>query len=144
MALIACNECRKEISDQAKSCPSCGAPIKKPKKSIGAGTIILVVAVVFWAFVFLPKGGSSNSSSDYQMMAAAKKSVLKMLKDPDSAEFRNEHVGTGGIPCGEVNAKNSFGGYTGFKRYLGFDELLMVEDSMKNDQAFEKLWMDHC
>ena len=27
MALVACNECQKEISDQAAACPHCGAPV---------------------------------------------------------------------------------------------------------------------
>ena len=27
MALINCNECGREVSDKAQSCPSCGAPI---------------------------------------------------------------------------------------------------------------------
>ncbi len=29
MALIKCNECKKEISDQAEACPHCGSPVKK-------------------------------------------------------------------------------------------------------------------
>lgn len=33
--------------------------------------------------------------------------------DPDSAKFRNQKGN-----CGEVNAKNKFGGYVGFKRYI--------------------------
>ena len=41
--------------------------------------------------------------------------VKTKLKDPDSAEFRNVyfHRGSEDIPmtCGEVNSKNSFGGY---------------------------------
>jgi len=28
MALVNCNECNAEISDQAISCPKCGCPIK--------------------------------------------------------------------------------------------------------------------
>ena len=34
MALIKCSECLKEISENAKTCPHCGNPIKKikPKK----------------------------------------------------------------------------------------------------------------
>ncbi len=34
MALINCDECGKEISDSASSCPGCGAPVAaaKPKK----------------------------------------------------------------------------------------------------------------
>ena len=29
MSLIKCSECGKEISDKAKVCPNCGAPIKE-------------------------------------------------------------------------------------------------------------------
>jgi DNA-directed RNA polymerase subunit RPC12/RpoP len=32
MALIHCSECGREISDQALSCPGCGAPTKAPIK----------------------------------------------------------------------------------------------------------------
>lgn len=50
---------------------------------------------------------------------ATKEIVRATLKDPDSAQFRNvalflNESGTGRV-CGEVNAKNSFGGYTGFE-----------------------------
>lgn len=51
--------------------------------------------------------------SEYQ---AAEKLVADTLKDPSSAQFRNlkKDKLTGSI-CGEVNAKNSYGAYTGFK-----------------------------
>ncbi|WP_208348649.1 hypothetical protein [Pseudaestuariivita rosea] len=43
------------------------------------------------------------------------------FKDPAAAQFRNERVyrmATGGtVVCGEVNGKNSFGAYVGFKPY---------------------------
>jgi hypothetical protein len=54
MALMACGECRKEVSDKAVSCPHCGAPINqmaaipvKPQKdkNVGCGTLIVVVVV---------------------------------------------------------------------------------------------------
>jgi predicted amidophosphoribosyltransferase len=32
MALINCKECNKEISDQAQSCPHCGAPLQSNNK----------------------------------------------------------------------------------------------------------------
>ena len=46
------------------------------------------------------------------------------LKDSDSAKFRSVRYlpgDTGGLwqMCGEVNAKNSFGGYVGFTRFFG-------------------------
>jgi hypothetical protein len=40
------------------------------------------------------------------------------LIDPSSAQFRNVAV-VGGWVCGEVNAKNRFGAYVGFKPFYG-------------------------
>lgn len=48
--------------------------------------------------------------------------VRKALKDPGSAQFGEmSAVIDGGMitVCGFVNAKNSFGGFTGQKRYIG-------------------------
>lgn len=50
-----------------------------------------------------------------------KDKVLEQLKDPASAEFREIKVSIfNGAPlvCGEVNAKNSYGGYTGFRHFM--------------------------
>lgn len=42
-----------------------------------------------------------------------------MLKDPDSAVFKDVwHVGGGRALCGQVNAKNSYGGYSGFRPFV--------------------------
>lgn len=55
---------------------------------------------------------------------AAQDAVRQMLKDPESARFRSvastAHVTPRGekvYVCGEVNAKNSFGGYVGFRHF---------------------------
>lgn len=57
--------------------------------------------------------------------AKAAELVKAQLKDPDSARFRNvrtvpllgagDHLGD--VYCGEVNARNSMGGYTGFASF---------------------------
>lgn len=40
------------------------------------------------------------------------------LKDPDSAQFKDiKHMGDDGF-CGYVNAKNAFGGYTGYTMFV--------------------------
>jgi len=47
--------------------------------------------------------------------------VANQMKDPNSTEFRNWHAfesDNGLIVCGEVNAKNSFGGYVGFVHFV--------------------------
>ncbi len=41
MALINCKECGKEISDQAKSCPHCGMPLKKKGKGFAVASLVL-------------------------------------------------------------------------------------------------------
>lgn len=61
MALIACRECGKEISDKAASCPNCGALIKKPS-GCGCGTLIMIGVVVFIIIGFFSSNDSSNES----------------------------------------------------------------------------------
>lgn len=46
--------------------------------------------------------------------STVKNEVKAQLIDPDSAKFRNIHIFKNGNYCGEVNAKNSMGGYSGF------------------------------
>ena len=59
MALIKCPECEKEISDQAKYCPSCGYGLnsmsvedKKNIKKIGLAIIGVAVAIVLIAVIY--------------------------------------------------------------------------------------------
>ncbi|MBS1170021.1 MAG: hypothetical protein H6R01_939 [Burkholderiaceae bacterium] len=61
MALVACKECGKEVSTEAKSCPNCGAkPPKKPSMivRVGGGIILASLAAAF----FMGAGGSKEAS----------------------------------------------------------------------------------
>ncbi|KZC24064.1 hypothetical protein RHOFW104T7_10680 [Rhodanobacter thiooxydans] len=52
-------------------------------------------------------------------LAAIKEGMATMLKDADSAKFRNVFVDDKtGMACGMVNAKNGMGGYTGFTYFM--------------------------
>lgn len=64
----------------------------------------------------------------------AKADVRKQLTDPDSAEFRNLRKLPGEAVCGEVNAKNAYGGYVGFKHFYRFGLAGIVEFTGPNDQ----------
>lgn len=63
--------------------------------------------------------------TDAQAIAAAKSAVAAKLKDPESARFtetvRKTTPNLRGEPtdvvCGKINAKNSYGGYTGAKPF---------------------------
>lgn len=49
--------------------------------------------------------------------------ITKDLKDPASTEFRNE-VFKDNVLCGELNSKNSYGAYVGFKKFVSGREPL--------------------
>ena len=54
-------------------------------------------------------------------MERDKSTVEAILKDADSAKFENVYISfmqDSPVTCGKVNAKNSFGGYTGFKEFI--------------------------
>jgi len=55
MPLIKCKECKKEISSNAISCPSCGAPVKPLKKKRGFVNSLkkmIIYGVIFWALIY--------------------------------------------------------------------------------------------
>jgi hypothetical protein len=74
--------------------------------------------------------------------------IRAKLKDPDSAEFRNVNFyAGGGVPmaCGEVNAKNGFGGYTGFEPFVAAgSELAFLSSEMTSSREFRKVWNQFC
>jgi hypothetical protein len=71
-------------------------------------------------------------TSEQEMAATA--AVAAMLKDPESARFQGIYgMQWAGHPevtsiCGEVNAKNSYGGYAGFSRFLVAGSLVELWD----------------
>jgi hypothetical protein len=67
----------------------------------------------FTALATLAFAGCSLPSST----EPAKAAVRDILKDPASAQFRNVYVQKTGVTCGQVNAKNAFGGYVGFRGF---------------------------
>lgn len=56
-------------------------------------------------------------------IGAVKEAVAERLKDPGSAQFGEMRAarqpGKNAIVCGEVNARNSYGGYVGRRTYTG-------------------------
>lgn len=66
-----------------------------------------------------------------ETIVAAKRAVRGELKDPDTAKFRDVHANyseeLGVVACGRVNAKNEFGGYTGFRRFVSGGKSVILE-----------------
>lgn len=58
------------------------------------------------------------SCGEDSRITEAKQSIASDLKDPNSVEYRNLHKYSESVVCGEYNAKNSYGGYIGFKPFI--------------------------
>jgi len=81
----------------------------------------------------------SEQSKRIQVQTDSRIALKNFLKDSNSAEIRN-HNGN----CGEVNSKNSFGGYTGFKRFIASPTIVAVEGENMNPEEFQKAWNQVC
>lgn len=62
--------------------------------------------------------GCVPASPDAALIDAAKSAVSRDLKDPSSAQFRDVSVIKQYCVFGEVNSKNSFGAFVGFKKFV--------------------------
>lgn len=108
-------------------------------------------AVIIMAIALAGCSGPSpeiqQESKDRAMVMAAQDMVRATLKDPESAQFRNGRIRKfqgKDVACGEVNANNSFGGKTGFKRYVAASEDAVVTEEGMEPAEFEKVWGEIC
>lgn len=84
---------------------------------------------------------AAAAPKDAQLISTAKTRLQYDLKDPESARYRNVVVIRENV-CGEFNAKNSMGGYVGFKRFMAIGgQVVFVEGEGAN---FESLWSGIC
>lgn len=146
MAIKPCKECGGPVSEKAEQCPLCGA--KQPKKT---SPFVMFLAVLLGGAALIamvtPKSENNQSQAkpltEEDIMSAkqiqAYATIKKSLKDPDSAVI-NFYKGK---PCGQVNAKNSFGGYNGFKRIVILKDI-NIEGQGLSDTQFQKLWNNYC
>ncbi len=89
---------------------------------------------------------SNIDAEDSRLRSDAKEAVRANLRDPGSAEFRDVVVvrKPGSIAvCGEVNARNGFGGYTGFTQFMARDAKAALR-SGPSDAAFVTRWNRAC
>jgi hypothetical protein len=83
----------------------------------------------------------------------AKVILATKLKDGASARFLGvvhapSKSGGAGIVCGWVNAKNSFGGYVGYKPFVVSGDTVMIrdesQDQFNNKSIFDMYWFHGC
>ena len=79
---------------------------------------LLIVCAAFVATAAL-------AQDEQVLIETTKQAVAGAMKDPSSVQFQNLTVLNGGktrAVCGEYNAKNSYGGYVGFKRFYKYED----------------------
>ena len=81
-----------------------------------------------------------SKEADAAKVQVVKMSIAKSLKDPDSAKFRGVKLKWGTV-CGEVNAKNSYGGYAGYRRFYAIDG---TDVHMEETRFSEAQWAQFC
>lgn len=62
-----------------------------------------------------------KTKNEDEVIELGKQALKEILKDPESAQFRNVQLKSyagGAVICGEVNAKNSYGGYIGAEDFM--------------------------
>lgn len=147
MAMKKCKECGGAVSDKAGACPHCGAPVKSQRKPIGclSSIALIVFAVIVFSAALAPSGTSTSlnaprektqaekdADAGWTAIAVAKRVMEQSLKDPDSAKFGPVFaVQTDdgqAVACGHVNAKNSFGGYSGEKGFILGSGIAVLEE----------------
>ena len=78
----------------------------------------------------------AKPGGSFASISIAQKNVKYILKDADSAEFRNVGViippkldtNVMGMVCAEVNAKTGFGGYGGYTKFLVIAGIPVIDD----------------
>lgn len=87
----------------------------------------------------LAAGSTNISEVKYQRLA--REQAMANLKDPGSAQFRNQN----GF-CGEVNSKNALGGYVGYQKFIAAGETMVVfeRDSSLEKGVFQQVWGEIC
>lgn len=103
--------------------------------------IIVFASLLVFVFSFFKEESVESQLRKIRVekQSEARKNVKLTLKDPDSAKFRNQSSS-----CGEVNAKNSFGAYTGFKRFISMDGNTVIEGGGVPTSEFNRLWTRIC
>lgn len=134
MPIVKCRECGKDVSTEAKTCPSCGVKVKKPTsrvvKLIGLAFIVAVIGTAITGNNS-PQPQQSDESSrrasltpeqraaedaaktkrdaQLQIAAAVALRLKNATKDPAAFELITLIVKPDGTACYEYRAKNSFG-----------------------------------
>lgn len=102
----------------------------------------MIVGLLVFSFWGAKRGSSGGGPQEWQLVAVGKNAVMAHLKDPGSAMFRNVVMGKLAV-CGEVNSKNSFGGFGGYQRFVASASTVVLEYDT-DMVTFRDIWYGAC
>lgn len=109
-----------------------------------------MLRAVLWLALAVPMAATAQFD---EFVAKAKTAVAHDLKDPGSAQFRGTYISEERATrflCGEINAKNSYGAYVGFRKFVATDEtgyglnMIRPERGEARQNMFDRVWIDNC
>ena len=170
MALIACHECKHEVSTEAKTCPNCGAKVRPQKKPMSSTMKVLLglLGVGFLASVMVEgnkkeetknaeeqrvasmtpeqqtkeKAAKAKRDTQLQMAGAGALTLKNAMKDPGAFELKSLVVKPNGTACYEYRAKNSFGATFPGSAVLSSKGKLLTQEQGRN--SFVAVWNREC
>lgn len=83
------------------------------KIALSLAAVVLVVAGT--AFTI-------KQPAEFKLVEQRRAHAVQQMRDPESVQFRAERLTGDGWLCGEMNGKNAYGAYTGFKRFMAMGE----------------------
>ncbi|MBR8654225.1 zinc ribbon domain-containing protein [Achromobacter sp. Marseille-Q0513] len=98
MALITCKECGKDVSDKAKTCAGCGAPVKLsiPKKKAHPALVgIVALGIIYFAF----GGGKGGASKPAAPSAEGSRASAASCAAADLTCLGNAGVSAASVYC---------------------------------------------
>lgn len=137
MALIKCNECGKEVSDQAAACPNCGAPIapkpplinQQPKVEVRVtqekkkGSCLKTILIVLLAFCILMIIIGNTVEDDEEAIS----------ENNSQESFEVEVIEETGIKGIEVQKENKYGDIEDFSYELSDGKIILSSYDGKDE-----------
>jgi hypothetical protein len=99
----------------------------------------------------MPVAGSNEANAVTRwggFIRNAKQTISDDLKDPETVKFRKLVISDGQVPklCGELNAKNSYGAYIGFQKFIVTEkgEVKVIQGHSIDMEVFDRSWLYYC
>lgn len=99
----------------------------------------LIPVIIAGALVF-SCSRSDEAADSSRLGAEAVTAVKARLRDPSGASF-DQLYSKGGAYCGKVNARNGFGGKSGWQRFVYADGVATLEE---DGALFTRRWSTNC